>query len=78
MLCLGRALMAQPDVLLLDEPSLGLGPKIVANVYEVLATLRAQGQTMVLVEESIERALSFADNACLLKNGRRLRTGKRR
>jgi branched-chain amino acid transport system ATP-binding protein len=70
MLCLARALMAQPDILLLDEPSLGLGPKIVTNVYEVLAVLREQGQTMVLVEESIERALSFADNACLLKNGR--------
>jgi branched-chain amino acid transport system ATP-binding protein len=75
MLALARALMAQPVVLLLDEPSLGLAPQIVHAVYEALGALRRNGQTMVLVEESIERSLAFADSACVLKNGQVFASG---
>jgi len=69
MLAIGRALMAQPKLLLLDEPCLGLAPKVGNDVYAVLRKLREVGQSLVIVEESTRRALSFADRACILKLG---------
>ena len=69
MLAIARALMARPTVLLLDEPSLGLAPRIIEAVYGLLARLRADGLTMVVVEESPERALQVADRAMVLRNG---------
>jgi branched-chain amino acid transport system ATP-binding protein len=70
MLAIGRSLMSDPQLLLLDEPSLGLAPRIVKEVYEILQTLRAQGQTLVVVEESPSRALGFVDRAYVLRIGR--------
>jgi branched-chain amino acid transport system ATP-binding protein len=69
MLAIGRALLAQPRVLLMDEPCLGLAPKVGNEVYEVLRELRAEGQSIVIVEESSRRALDFVDRACVIKLG---------
>ena len=70
MLAIARALLAKPRVLLLDEPSLGLAPKVVATVFEVLVELRAGGTTMLLVEQNALRALRLADRAYVLELGR--------
>lgn len=68
---IGRALMANPDVLLLDEVSLGLSPLAVQEVYANLATLRAAGRTsLLLVEQDLSRALAFADRVLCLREGR--------
>jgi branched-chain amino acid transport system ATP-binding protein len=72
MLAIARALMSSPSLLLLDEPSLGLGPLIIAEVYRFLEALRDEGLTLLLVEESSTRALHFADRALVMKNGRML------
>lgn len=70
LLAIGRALLAKPRVLLLDEPSLGLAPKMVATVFDVLAELKAQGMTMLIVEQNALRALRLADRAYVLELGR--------
>ncbi len=70
MLAIGRALMARPKVLLLDEPSLGLAPVIIEHIFEVLAELRAGGTAIVLVEQNASLALEFADRAYVLSHGR--------
>jgi branched-chain amino acid transport system ATP-binding protein len=70
LLAIARALLARPRVLLLDEPSLGLAPKMVAAVFEVLAELKAQGLTILLVEQNALRALRLADRAYVLELGR--------
>jgi branched-chain amino acid transport system ATP-binding protein len=69
MLAIGRALMASPKVLLLDEPSLGLAPKIVERVAEVIQEINARGVTVVLVEQNAAMALSVADHALVLEVG---------
>jgi branched-chain amino acid transport system ATP-binding protein len=69
LLAIARALLARPRVLLLDEPSLGLAPKMVARVFEVLAELKAAGTTMLLVEQNAFRALRLADRAYVLELG---------
>jgi branched-chain amino acid transport system ATP-binding protein len=70
LLAIARALLAKPRVLLLDEPSLGLAPKMVATVFGVLADLKANGTTMLLVEQNALRALRLADRAYVLELGR--------
>jgi branched-chain amino acid transport system ATP-binding protein len=70
MLAIARALMAEPEVLLLDEPSLGLAPRVVEEVFEALARLKAQGLTMLIVEQNTEKALGLADRAYVLEAGR--------
>ena len=70
MLAIGRALMAAPRVLLLDEPSMGLAPLIEAEIFAVLASLRADGGTVLLVEQNASAALETADEAHVLENGR--------
>lgn len=70
MLVIGRALLTNPRVLLLDEPSEGLAPQMVAEVGRVLARLKAQGLSIVLVEQNTKLALSLADDAVALNNGR--------
>ena len=70
MLALGRALLAAPRLLLLDEPSLGLAPKMVAAIFEVLAQLKQAGTTMLLVEQNALRALRLADRAHVMELGR--------
>jgi len=70
MLAMGRALMTAPRLLLIDELSLGLMPKVVDDCYDVIARLRQSGLTIVLVEQNTERALSVADSIYVLESGR--------
>lgn len=76
MLAIGRALVAAPKVVLLDEPSMGLAPKLVAEVYSIIKALRAEGRTMLLVEQFANVALGVADLAYVLENGRVVLSGK--
>jgi branched-chain amino acid transport system ATP-binding protein len=68
-LAIGRALVASPRLILLDEPSLGLAPKIVDVVFEALAQIRARGITVLLVEQRAQRTVAFADRTYLIANG---------
>jgi branched-chain amino acid transport system ATP-binding protein len=70
MLAIGRALMGNPRLLLMDEPSEGLAPLIVAEVGRTIAKLKAQGQSIVLVEQNVKMALELADEAAILNTGR--------
>ncbi len=75
MLALGRALMSEPRLLLLDEPSLGLAPRVVESLYETLQQLHRDGLTLLLAEQSIELALEVADYAYVLQTGRTVLEG---
>lgn len=70
MLAMGRGLMENPQVLLIDEPSLGLAPVIVDEIFTILADLKAQGLTIVLVEQNTSRALHLADHVYLMRSGK--------
>ena len=70
MLAVARGLMSQPRLLLLDEPSLGLAPLVVGEIFRVLAALRAEGVTILLVEQNARAALRLADRAYVLEGGR--------
>ncbi|WP_300038856.1 ABC transporter ATP-binding protein [uncultured Roseobacter sp.] len=70
MLAIARALMSRPKILLLDEPSLGLAPRIVAQVFQMIAQLRSEGMTILLVEQNARQALDISDYGYLLNNGR--------
>ena len=76
MLAMGRALMARPRLLMLDEPSLGLAPRIVANVFEIVASLRRSGVSILLVEQNARAALRLADHAYVMELGRITMQGK--
>lgn len=78
MLAIARSLMSAPRLLLLDEPSLGLAPKIVDEVFRLIATLREKGITILLVEQNAVRALDIADRGYVLVNGRITLQGKGR
>jgi branched-chain amino acid transport system ATP-binding protein len=69
-LAIGRALVAEPDILLLDEPSLGLAPIVVDLVFEVLDRIRAEGIAILLVEQRAQRTVALADRSHVLSNGR--------
>jgi branched-chain amino acid transport system ATP-binding protein len=69
-LAIARALVAEPDVLLLDEPSLGLAPKVVDLVFDVLARIRERGLAVLLVEQRAQRTVALADRSHVLANGR--------
>jgi branched-chain amino acid transport system ATP-binding protein len=70
MVAIGRALMARPRLLLMDEPSLGLAPVVVDEVFEVIETVRGEGVSVVLVEQNVRRALEISSRAYLLAEGR--------
>lgn len=70
MLAMGRALMAKPDLLMLDEPSLGLAPLIVREIFRIIAELRARGGAILLVEQNARAALQVADYGYVLETGR--------
>lgn len=70
MLAIGRALMSRPRLLLLDEPTLGLAPLIIAQIFEIIQKIRSEGVTVFLVEQNANRALQLADRGYVLENGR--------
>ncbi|WP_367888772.1 ABC transporter ATP-binding protein [Paenibacillus naphthalenovorans] len=70
MCAIARGLMAQPDLLMLDEPSLGLAPSMVEQVFEIIAKVNKDGTTVLLVEQSVHRALSICHYAYVLENGK--------
>jgi branched-chain amino acid transport system ATP-binding protein len=69
MLAMGRALMARPKVLLMDEPSMGLSPIMVDKIFEVVADIHSRGTTILLVEQNASRALSLADRGYVMESG---------
>ena len=69
MLAIGRALMGNPKLLMLDEPSLGLAPIFVEQIFSLLAEIRAQGTTLLLIEQNAMAALEVADRAYVLETG---------
>jgi branched-chain amino acid transport system ATP-binding protein len=75
MLAIARALMTQPKILLLDEPSLGLAPRIVSQIFDMIRSLKDQGMTILLVEQNATQALRLCDYAYLLNNGRLVAEG---
>jgi branched-chain amino acid transport system ATP-binding protein len=75
MLAIGRALMARPRLLLLDEPSMGLAPLLIAQIFEILSEINEQGTTMLLVEQNAAQALARAHRAYVLETGRIVKEG---
>ena len=75
MLALGKALMGQPQLLMLDEPSLGLAPTIVSEIFRIIRTLNEQGTTILLIEQNAREALRISDRAYVLDTGRIILTG---
>lgn len=75
MLAIARAMLAKPRLILMDEPSMGLAPKIVDEVFNVIADIRAGGATVVLVEQNARRALQAADDGHVLQNGEIVQSG---
>jgi len=76
MCAIGRALMARPRVLMLDEPTLGLAPVLVRKIFETVRTINADGMTVLLVEQNVRQALTLADHACVLESGRLVLEGR--
>ena len=76
MLAIGRALMAQPQLLLLDEPSLGLAPQMMSRIFATLRTIAQGGMTIFLVEQNAHQALQLADRGYVLANGRMILEGR--
>jgi branched-chain amino acid transport system ATP-binding protein len=76
MLAIGRALVSEPKVILLDEPSLGLAPLIVENIFQIIRRLKEErGQTVLLVEQNAALALDLADHGYVMENGRMVLQG---
>jgi branched-chain amino acid transport system ATP-binding protein len=75
MLAIGRALMARPKVLLLDEPSMGLAPMVISQIFRIISEINSQGTTVLLVEQNAQQALSRSDRAYILETGRVTREG---
>ena len=75
MLAMGRAMMSHPDLLILDEPSMGLAPILVQGIFDIIKEFHKMGTTILLVEQNAEMALSIADRAYVLESGRVVLTG---
>jgi branched-chain amino acid transport system ATP-binding protein len=76
MLAIGRGLMAEPRLLILDEPSLGLSPLMVEELFSLIRTINAEGVALLLVEQNVVQSLDVADRACILDNGAFVLEGK--
>jgi branched-chain amino acid transport system ATP-binding protein len=76
MVAIGRALMARPRLLLLDEPSLGLAPALVDHMFEIIDRIHVEGVSVLLVEQNVARALELADRAYVLEEGRIVASGR--
>ena len=76
MCAIGRALMAKPRVLMLDEPTLGLAPVLVKRIFDTVRTINADGMTVLLVEQNVRQALTLADQAAVLESGRLVLNGR--
>ena len=76
MLAMGRAMMSNPDLLMLDEPSMGLSPLLVDQVFEIIKRFHQKGTTILLVEQNANKSLAISDRAYVLENGRIVLSGK--
>lgn len=76
MLAMGRALMSKPRIVVMDEPSMGLSPILVSEIFDIIENIREQGTTVLLVEQNAKKALSIADRAYVLETGRIVLSGK--
>ena len=76
MLATGRALMSKPEIILLDEPSMGLSPIFVSEIFDIIKALNEGGTTVLLVEQNAKKALSIADRAYVLETGNVVLSGK--
>ena len=76
MLAMGRALMSKPRIILMDEPSMGLSPLLVSEIFDIIKSISAGGATVLLVEQNAKKALSIADRAYVLETGRIVLSGK--
>jgi branched-chain amino acid transport system ATP-binding protein len=75
MLAMGRGLMSRPRFCIIDEPSNGLAPRVVSEVFDIIKSLRDQGITILLIEQNVKQTLEIADRACVLENGRTALSG---
>jgi branched-chain amino acid transport system ATP-binding protein len=78
MLAFGRALMSSPRVMMLDEPSMGLAPMVISQIFRIISDINSQGTTVLLVEQNAQQALSRSDRAYILETGNVTRTGPAR
>jgi len=76
MLAMGRALMSNPKILLMDEPSMGLSPLLVSEIFKIIREVSKDGTTVLLVEQNAKKALSIADRAYVLETGKIVMHGK--
>lgn len=76
MLAIGRGLMSMPKLLMLDEPSLGLAPKIVKEMFDIVKKIHEQGKSILLVEQNVFYALSISNRAYVIENGQVIMEGK--
>ena len=76
MLAIARGMMMDPDIIMLDEPSLGLAPIIVEEIFELIMKIRDNGKTILLIEQNASMALSIADRGYVMENGKITMTGK--
>jgi branched-chain amino acid transport system ATP-binding protein len=76
MLCIGRALMASPKLILFDEPSLGLQPSIVLQIFEIIKKIHERGVAILLVEQNVFQTLTITDRTYVLEHGRIVLEGK--
>ena len=75
MLALARGLLAQPQLLMLDEPSMGLAPRVAREIFRIVAALREEGRTILLVEQNARQALALANHAFVIQTGRLAMSG---
>ena len=75
MLAIARGLMSDPELVMLDEPSLGLAPIVVEEIFELIQGIKRSGKTVLLIEQNASMALSIADRGYVLENGRMVLTG---